>query len=110
MYNMLAALTEKTDKSIAVMKGVHDIMVKVLMLMQDRGFGSIAQAQPPLAPVTPVPARSSTDVIDLSDEWTAPIEKHKIDQLVKDLKNGRSSVYVSLFQHFSITAIPHMTW
>ena len=87
MYALMSAINEKTEKTLQLLKGVHDIMAQ---LIPQRDSASTS-------PATHVKRQyESTDaIIDLSNEWTASIDKPRVDAILKELKNGRSAVYVS---------------
>ena len=85
-------IDEKCDRAIALVSNVHDVMVKLLGILKEHGIDT---KQSYLIPnVTSSSKPHKAVVIDL-DEWTASIDKHKVEMLVKELKNGRSDVYVS---------------
>jgi hypothetical protein len=92
----MVSLNDKAENTIALLKGVHDVMVKLLLLIKERGVDTKREPSGPSSSTSVV----ATNVIDLSDEWTASIDKPKMDMIVRDIKNSRTALYVSHLMWF----------
>jgi hypothetical protein len=88
--SMLKVLVDRSEEHAGVLNRLSDVLVKLLVAIDKNGTG---WHPAPGAQVSP--GGNTREVIDMTDEWTAPVAKHRIDRLVKDLKKGRSALYVS---------------
>ena len=97
IHAQLGRLTDQSDKALHLMSGLQDVMVRLIEFLKAHGNNSTAAASSSSAsPATPAKSQPSADVIDLSQEWTGTIDKAVIDAILKELKNGRSALYVSV--------------
>jgi hypothetical protein len=89
--SMLRVLVDRSEEHAGVLNRLSDILVKLIAAIDQNGIGTS-----PTRSVQVSPGQNARHVIDMTEEWTAPVYKHRIDRMVKDLKKGRSALYVSL--------------
>jgi hypothetical protein len=85
-------------------------MVKLVEFLKSQKQGatsSTTTSTPIESPVTPARPQASSDIIDLSQESGA-IDKSVMDALIKELRNGRSGVYVSVITRYVVSCMTEL--